>query len=184
MSEYTWVLSSISILLVFIGWGVVYFNARRIATRAETKSLIDNLIKTIDGISDVSVDFWLSMPNDESKEQFKVHKYSLLISSKLAQASCFFQFIKARGVCVSDDLLAEMNDKATLDCERVFLLSEQDSAVKAQGIKEKCTSAIEHLFVEFERTHPPSSHKSLVGHVSDLCRCLEMWSSSLGPSRN
>ncbi|MGE1157303.1 hypothetical protein [Pantoea agglomerans] len=183
MSEYTWILSSISIFLVFIGWGVVYYNAKRLATRSETKSLIDNLIKTIDGISDASVDFWLTMPNETVHEHFKIHKYALLISSKMAQASCFFQFIKARGVCVSDDLLAEMNDKATLNCEQVFSLSEGESAVRAQEIKETCTSAIEHLFNEFETTHPPSSHKSIVQHLKGLSEGLESWSRTLGPNR-
>lgn len=183
MSQYTWILSVISILLVFISWGVVYSNAKKIATRSETKSLIDNLIKTIDGISDASVDFWLTMPNEIVKDQVKIHRYSLLISSKMAQASCFFQFIKARGVCVSDELLAEMNDKATLNCEEVFTLGEEESAVRAQEIKEKCTAAIEHLFFQFEETHPPSSHKSIKQHFTDTSTYLSTWASSLGPTR-
>ncbi|MGC0976536.1 hypothetical protein WKH52_12380 [Pantoea agglomerans] len=181
MTQYVWILSVISIVLVLIGWRVVYYNAKRLATRSETKSLIDNTISTLSSISDSAVNFWLSDAADEEKKDLSIQLYTLNISAKLKQASNFFQFLKHRGVEVEDSLLAEINDKCTLDCEKVHQLDVKDSAVRAQEAMEKCSSAIEHVFLRFESTHPPTSPKSLTYKFRDLGTFLDDWSKNLGP---
>ena len=43
----TWIFSIGSILLVFIGWKVVYHNAKKIATRSESKALVDHVLRKV-----------------------------------------------------------------------------------------------------------------------------------------
>lgn len=59
VAQNTWVFSLASIVLVFIGWAVTYNNSAKLATRSESKSLVDALSKLLNEVSDLAIDYWL-----------------------------------------------------------------------------------------------------------------------------
>jgi hypothetical protein len=177
MAQYMWIFSLTSILLVLIGWIVVYGNAKKLATRSESKALVDNISKIINEVSELSIDFWLN----SSKNGTTSDLYVLKIMSKITQAAQYGEIIKRRGLAISDQTFARMSEKATLDCETAVSLSLFDSSVRAQEVMDSCTSAILHIYQVFEALHPPSDYKSIVFKITEGCNKLDRWQKSLGP---
>ncbi|EFF5321259.1 hypothetical protein BBD90_005287, partial [Escherichia coli] len=71
VSTYAWMFSVVSIILVFIGWFVTYNNSLKIATRSESKSIIDAIAKILNEISDLSLDYWVNKSTPPDSNPFK-----------------------------------------------------------------------------------------------------------------
>lgn len=150
MSEHTWILGLISPILVLIGWKVVYFNARKIATRSENKSITDSLLKVITEISESAISYWL--PSSSAKDK---QLYVLTISAKMSQVQHFFKILKRRGASLDSERLSLISDKVTLDSEYLDTFTDVQRQVRAHEIMEICMSSVEHIYAEFEKQHPP-----------------------------
>ncbi|GKW34872.1 hypothetical protein PEC730217_36520 [Pectobacterium carotovorum subsp. carotovorum] len=168
MSEYAWVISSVGLVLVFIGWQVVYFNAKKLATRSESKSAIDHLIKILNEISDFSCTYWLSGGKSTSDATF----YLFSIMSKVTQSYEFVKILQRRGISISDEYLTNVSMGATLDCEAVSGFSPDELTAHAQEVMERCMSMISHIYQQFEDRYPAIKEET-----------LEEWSQNLGPKQ-
>ncbi|MCI1678992.1 MAG: hypothetical protein LKK36_14985 [Ewingella americana] len=151
VKDYAWIISLCSVLLVFIGWNVVYKNAKRMATRSESKTAIDNLIKIINEVSDVSIAYWLS----GGKTHQNVQHYIMVIMSKIAQSYEFIKVLKRRGVEIDDSFLDDISNYATLNCEVVDTLSMSEQAIHSQLSLNAAMNLITHAFEVFDMKYPP-----------------------------
>lgn len=78
VGQYSWCITLISVFLALRGWSVAYKNAIKLATRSESKSIVDSISKLVTEILDLSLDFWLNKAsanddkNDESQRDGNV----------------------------------------------------------------------------------------------------------------
>ena len=177
MSNYSWIFSLVGNILVLMGWLVVYNNAKRIASRAETKSLIDNVSKLVNEISEGSIAYWLTAGRADggvaaSKESTL---YLLKIMSKISQSAEYTEIIKKRGISISDRTFSEIISTTTLNCEKAHLYDAFGRQIKAQECLDSCAFALRHIYSEFEKAHPPSSHLSLFDKLRQFSTKVDKW---------
>ncbi|RZK07207.1 MAG: hypothetical protein EOO84_10990 [Pantoea sp.] len=152
----TWFFSLGSIILVLIGWRVVYNNAKKLATRAESKAIVDHLIKLANEISDVSVKFW-SAKDEESDAEFKsaAMAHNVAIGAKISQLNNFVDILLNRDINIDFINIAEIQIQATLDSEQRKGLKLDGRLQRCQESVNACMYFIEHVYKQFEETHPP-----------------------------
>lgn len=198
VGQYSWCITLVSLLLVLIGWRVAYKNAVRLATRSESKSLIDAISKLVNEISDLSIDYWLNKSNKKSDtDDRKIRGLSkktrgaspesslflMLLMAKVAQVSKLVEILKTRGLDVQDTLLANVFEKATLDCEFSYKFSKQDRAIRAQEVMASCMSVIQGLYDTFQKSHPPAKEESFLQCLTKIDSKLDNWHQGLnGPT--
>lgn len=160
MSNIPVVLSLLGPLLVLAGWKVVFYNARRIATRSESKSIIDNLVKIVNEITEISVSYWVPKESDESQ------KYLLSVSAKSSQFQHYINVLGNRGVILDSDLLSRIADDATLDAEYASSMTADQRVEKAHLVVESCMTGLNHIFTRFEIAYPPVKEVELYEYFS------------------
>lgn len=129
---------------------MVFFNARRIATRSETKSIVDSSVKLVNEISDLSVGYWVGSPKDNEDR-----KFLLSVLAKSSQLQRYINILSKRGITLDISLLSGIADDATLDAEYASTQDALKREVKAQTIVESCMGAILHIYEKFEEVYPP-----------------------------
>ncbi|CAM3694000.1 hypothetical protein BS639_11010 [Rouxiella silvae] len=160
MSNLPLVLSLTGPILVLIGWKVVFYNARRIATRSESKSIVDSLVKVINEINDVSVDYWVPKTSDEFQ------KYLLTVSAKSSQFQHYVNVLSNRGVKLDVALLSVIADDATLDAEYASAMTDEERIQKAHLVVESSMSGLRHIFSCFENAYPPVTEIEMYEYFS------------------
>jgi len=165
MSQYAWVFGLTGNLLVFIGWVVVYINAKNISTRSEIKSVVDSLIKNYSELSDLGMEYWF---NSGSGYESSEHYISIAMS-KVTLSYGMIRFLNDRGLNV-DANLASISFLLTYDCENVSYFKEIDRHSKANDINNESITCINNILDSFHKKYPPS-------HYIDL----NAWQRSLGP---
>ena len=190
VGQYSWCITIVSVFLVLIGWRVAYKNAVRLATRSETKSLIDAISKLVNEISDLSIDYWLNKSNRNVEINEKKIKglskrtsgastesslFLMLLLAKVAQVSKLVDILKTRGLDVQDMLLSNVYEKASLDCEFSYKFTKHDRAVRAQEVMDSCMSVIQGLYDTFQKSHPPAKVKPLLQIIKEADSNLDKW---------
>ncbi|RGA35298.1 hypothetical protein [Klebsiella pneumoniae] len=153
----TWIFSIGSILLVFIGWKVVYHNAKKIATRSESKALVDHVLKLSNESVDIAIKYWSS--KDDADDDFIMTSRAFTISfgSKMSQILNFIGNLERRDICIDYALAASFQDDATLSVENKKNMTMEEKHEKCQLIVDSSLKFIGNLYSEFEKTHPPYS---------------------------
>lgn len=143
----------VSISLVLIGWRVVYNNARRIATRSETKSFIDELMKLISECEKLAVDYWLAGRKDRTEPR----SYEMLMLAKVALISHKLELVEARGLVTDqlDELLGVFQDSITLNCEDADRVNLDDRIYRASEVIASGKSLHSELYHQFSMRYPP-----------------------------
>lgn len=141
----------LGLLLVIIGWTVIYRNARRIATRAETKSLIDDLFRIFDSIESLAVDYWLS----GRKNRIDSEEFTLLFNAKLLTLDSRLKLLQLRKVDVSVVDLSELAELITIDCEDVDRKSDSDKRSRVQLILDYINKSTVDLYTNFQQANKP-----------------------------
>ena len=153
ISKISWIFTSlVSIIIIIIGWCVLYNNAKKIATRAETKSILDRITEKIDETVVFSTDFWLlSNVNDIKPDHFE-----LLFLNRMTQIFGCVTLLKSRGLDISYEFISTLLELSTLDCEKIKTTSKSKRQIKAYEINEAAIKAIEHIYDIFHSTYIPS----------------------------
>jgi len=159
VQTYTWVISWASLGMVFVGWRVVYRNAKKIATRSESKAITDHLIKLVNEIIDLSVTYWME---DEGKTNAAL-KYNLAVSAKTTQIDDFITILGKRDIIADREYLACFTTMATLDSEQKGSLNIELRSEKCQGCVDDGMRLISHIYHSFEKRHPPQKVTNFVG---------------------
>lgn len=151
MTTVTLIFSLLGPALVLLGWKVVFFNAKRIATRSETKSIVDSSVKLVNEIAELSVGFWVPKKDNNDEDR----KFLLSVLAKSSQLQRYINILSKRGVRLDLGLLSSIADDATLDAEYASGLNGFDREIKAQTVVESCMGGVLHIFEKFEEVYPP-----------------------------
>lgn len=151
----TWVFSFGSILLVLIGWKVVYHNAKKIATRSESKALIDHVLKLSNESVEIAIKFWSSKDEEEENFIMTSRAFTITFGAKMSQILNFIGNLERRDISIDYALAANFQDDATLYAENKKNMTLEEKHEKCQLIVESSLRFIGNLYHEFEKTHPP-----------------------------
>lgn len=183
MRDYAWMFSLTSVLLVFIGWRVTYSNQMKIATRSESKSIVDALAKVINEISDVSIGYWLkdssslkaSDPDSKSKSVILATEYIMIVMAKATQANRYINLLSKRGMLQYTPELSILIEKATLDCEVAFMNSSENRTLRTNELMLACMEMMEGVYSQFQTNYPPTSHKSIFSRINSKFEEVDEW---------
>lgn len=114
-------ISIASVILIIIGWRIIYKNAKKISTRSETKSIVDDSVRIISDLENTTLEYWLS----GRKERKDNGVFVLLVSAKIETLSSKVEILRNRGLLVSKEDLASLSTYITLDSEKVDTFSEE-----------------------------------------------------------
>ncbi len=159
VQTYTWVISLASLGMVFVGWRVVYRNAKKIATRSESKAITDHLIKLINETIELSMGYWMV---DESKSNAPL-RYNLAAGAKTTQIDDFITILSKRDIIVDREYLASFTTAVTLDSEQRDSLNIEQRSEKCQSCVDEGMRLISHIYLGFEKRHPPQKLTKIVG---------------------
>jgi len=182
-------------VLVFIGWKVTYSNSARLATRSESKSLVDALSKIVNDIADLSIDFWInkcqnSQKNLESNHGIKIqakkkhdesaHRlFEMNVFAKMNQAYKYISLLEARGIAFDNSWLSLYPEKVTLDCELAYKMELSTRATRVQEILGVSQNTMNMLYEEFQKNHPPSRGMNIIGFMKKQREKIDEWHRSL-----
>ncbi|MCC3745285.1 hypothetical protein LLQ46_00280 [Rouxiella badensis] len=189
VSPYAWMFSLTSVILVLIGWLVTYNNSLKIATRSESKSLIDAVAKLINEINDLSIDYWVNKSTKPNSNPFKIKGYKnnksyvtpgsklfiTTIYGKASQAVKYIDFLKERGLKIESTFLSDVIAKSTLECEKSFTFSKGYRNDRAQDVSSQSVIFMMHLYDAFQKVHPPKKSISIIGTVKRYLREVDNW---------
>jgi hypothetical protein len=141
----------ISSILIITGWIVLFSNAKKIASRAETKSIIDLIVNKTDTLSVYATKYWLS--NDASRETPVT--YELQFMNQISQICGLMNILPSRGISVSFEEIQELILKGTLNCESIKKNSPEQRQITAHEINSASILCIENLYKTFQEIHKP-----------------------------
>lgn len=156
MKDYAWVFGFFGNCLVFVGWVVVYFNAKNISTRSEIKSIVDTLVKNLSEVSSKGMKYWFNNGQDYSNHEH----YISVVMADLTLVTEMILFIKARGVEINTNLDSLMN-AMTLECDLVSSKSDDECNLRANQINASIMELITNIMEAFHVKYPPTHYVDL-----------------------
>lgn len=189
ISKYAWMFSLTSIFLVFLGWKITYKNQMKMATRSESKSILDSLAKVINEIADISISYWLKKcselamaeENNLIKSEAASAEYIMAVLAKSRQAVEYFDLLNSRGIDLQKSQVADVLEKCTLDCETAMKRTSGDRAMRMNEIMDVCMSILEACYSRFHEIYPPSSHQTSVSMIKNKLNEMDAWYKNLNP---
>jgi len=145
-------LAFVSIILIIVGWGVIYQNAKKLATRNETKSLIDDVVTIINSLDRLTIDYWLS----GRKNRLETDEFILLTSAKLQTLSSRLDIVEKRNIDISCVDLSIISSHMTLNCEEVDRRKPEENRIQLQLFLEESNNSVINLYNEFQKCYTPS----------------------------
>jgi hypothetical protein len=151
--EYLRASGLLALCFTVIGWFIVYRNARRLATRSETKSFIDDLMKLVAEIEKVAVDFWLA----ESEKRTEHRHFQMLMLAKLELLDQKIKIIQERSIVIEElvEHVGFFHDGILLDCERVGSMTLDTRIEKANEVLSYGKEIQTSLYKKFANKYPP-----------------------------
>ncbi|WP_142966293.1 hypothetical protein [Klebsiella aerogenes] len=195
VAQNAWMFSCTSIILVFVGWWVTYSNSARLATRSESKSLVDALAKIVNDIADLSIDFWLNKCHEQKGAPVVTHGiklkckqtpdksahrlFEMNVFAKMNQAYKYVGLLEARGVTFDNSWFSLYPEKATLDCESAHIMELSKRAARVQEILGVSQTTMNMLYEAFQQNHPPSKKVNIIGYIKRQRDKIDDWHRTL-----
>ncbi|WP_337228461.1 hypothetical protein [Proteus faecis] len=153
------ILKLIPILLVFITWHIVYINATKIASRAESKSINDEVVKIISSVNELSMNYWLK-DNDDGKKNLIIYESKVL--SELHRLHKYNEILNERKIGLSSAELIDLHEIITLDSEKRLTENLENDYLKDKvgKIIEACSTSQINLYNNFHLIYdvlPPNN---------------------------
>jgi len=143
---------AVSIVLVIVGWDVIYKNARRIATQNEMFNQVNSVCSEIVTTKDLAVSFWVKSKDDLTRESCLLH--SAMFASRVNSIDRNIQRLKDLDLEIEQHTnIREMRRSITLDMERAEKIALVDKASKVQDIISHSDDLIQELqnaFIQFK----------------------------------
>lgn len=188
IGQYSWCITLVGLCIALFGWRVAYKNSIRLATRSESKSIIDSVSKLVIEISDLSIDFWLNksspigtcvdegeMRSEVAKKENQSASYLFNVLAKAQQISKLSEVLALRGLSIPDNLLSTVLERTTLDCERAYQISSELRTVRSQEIVSACMQVIHALYETFQFYHPPAKQETFLQLIIRKSTEIDDW---------
>ncbi|KKA43416.1 hypothetical protein [Salinivibrio sp. KP-1] len=141
----------ITTILIILGWAVIYSNAKKIATRSETKSLLDRALEQAELCSNFATDFWLP----GSSVQPDPDHFQLVFMTQISRLNVTIKALEHRCIKVDSGLLAKFITHSTLNAEQMSEFGKTKRNEKGLQINHACMRLTESLIAEFDRRYKP-----------------------------
>jgi|GEM_PF-3610870 len=138
-------------LLVLIGWRIIYLNAKKLATRSESKAILDSIIKLYEELDNLAVDFWLG--EDEKQDS---NRYLMIVMAKFETLSNRSTDLYKRNVNIDKSVLNNYYSALTLNCENIRKMSQSECAIYTQNILDLSRKNISALYENYNHTYKPT----------------------------
>lgn len=138
-------------LLVIIGWRILYLNAKKLATRTESKAILDSITKIYEEIDKLVVDFWLGDLTEQDPES-----YLMIIMAKFETLNNRTNDLHSRNVDIDKSALNEYYSALTLNCEYRNSITQSECTVLAQNILNTSRQNISNLYINYSKTYKPT----------------------------
>ncbi|WP_417707144.1 hypothetical protein [Rheinheimera aquimaris] len=153
VSKYSWIFTICSsVLFIVIGWAVVYWNAKKLATRNETKSLLDKAISQLESLTVLATEYWLG----GRKERLDDDHYQLLVMAQISRLGLTLNILNARGLGISFDLLAHLTTLTTLDCEKANTMEKSLCHTRGHELNNVSMELTNHFINAFQNKYAPN----------------------------
>jgi len=156
MSNWSFFVSLVSVILVVVGWLVIWRNAKLLATRSETYSFVCSVCADIAKIKEMSSDWCLGDGEPADKKlQLKVLKSEV---RSLINSLNYLE--KNRGVYLGDNRPFKLRVALTMDAEKLLSESNEEAALKKYSEIQMAYSDLSlELRGSFEQIYSPSIRK-------------------------
>jgi hypothetical protein len=106
--------TAINLLIVIVGWKVLFKNAQKISSRSETFNIISALAKTQEEILQLSQDFWLG-------DNLNSQNFHCLVLGKIKVVKSNLILLEDRYLIIpkKSTLITAIRSSCLLDCERI-----------------------------------------------------------------
>jgi hypothetical protein len=143
-----------SATIALIGWNVLFSNAKKLASRSESYTLVTKANDILKEIKKESDDFWL----DESKEKSPI-MYDTSIALKLREVQQILKILGNREVSCSDvsKTIYQVRRACTLSSPKIQTMdSEEDKAVILRAIYGVIAVCENEIYTSFMAKYPPN----------------------------
>jgi len=145
----------LNISVVIVGWVVLYTNAKRIATRAETRIILNNVLEKLNTLRTSATEYWLKEPGELSNGEVVFWTQKTLSELQLIDSS--LQLLKRRNMNFDIiNLFVHLRQQVTFGCEYRKKKSQEPDREKAVKLSESTHSIIEILEESFLDLYAPS----------------------------
>lgn len=112
----TFIPTFISLCAVIIGWGVIYRNAKKLASRNEVHTFSTSINVTLKEIESLSEDFWFKSIYNNSPAS-----YEMLVISKIKIVQSKLNFFSKNRISVkdADELIFKLRSSCTKDSSEI-----------------------------------------------------------------
>lgn len=144
-----------SVAVAVVGWTVIYRNAQRTSSRAETHLLVTTLLDRYEKIEQSAQDYWAKdseIPIKEGEALAKTQCFSSLLESHRV----LIDILESRGLKFEDlsELIADLRDAITLDSERPQDVSNSERRGKLQDISSCSRKLRRQVYSAYLRSFP------------------------------
>jgi hypothetical protein len=148
-----WILTTgASIVIIILGWLVIFFNAKKIATRAETKSILDKGLIQLETLTFVATQFWL----EKKSNRLEHEHFELILMGHISRLGLTIIILKNRGLDLTFELLTDLSNCSSLDCEKIDSIDMSELRVRGHQINEISMELTNYLVDCFQKKYRPN----------------------------
>ncbi|EGR0055493.1 hypothetical protein M2G96_07585 [Vibrio vulnificus] len=141
-----------SLIFVIVGWKVIYRNAKKLATRTESKSFIEDTTKILSEIETLAVEYWLA----GRKSRMETEQYVLIINAKLLTLNSRLNILESRAIDTSVVDLSQILEFTTLECENVDRIKDSQKRERVQSLLDEINTAHVKLYSQYQEVYKPT----------------------------
>lgn len=141
----------ISVTFIVVGWAVLYRNAQKLATRSETKSILDTAFVALQSITDSSMHFWMAEPVNKSIAEYEMNMRYMF--TKLSQS---IDLLNQRGLEIDSVQVSDLLDTCTLNCEKRSDIKFKERMLLSNTIAADSINLYQDLMNSFHKTYKPN----------------------------
>lgn len=142
-----------SAVIALIGWHVLFNNAKKLASRSETYTIISAINGLLKEVKKASDDFWLKKKNNDSPIA-----YDTFVALKLREVQDLLKILSGRHLSSEDGAKAvyPVRSACTLESTKASEMSDfQERAKILRGIYGVISICETEIYKAFEQKYPP-----------------------------
>lgn len=145
------ILTLISVLVIFTGWGVIFRNSKKITDRNETHAILRSLIDKTERLLQEGTRFWIETKDDQN---FNLAMTRLFINS-ISHIKSDLKLLEERNLNVYLlSPLVRIRSSLTLDSEEAHKVAFEDRINKIDELTDATEALKRHCYIQYIRQHP------------------------------
>jgi len=150
-SDITWIIPSIiSTITIIIGWLVLFHNAKKLATRNETKSQLNESIEILNDATEYTLNYWLNYGALKNSSTL----FSIQFMSKITKFQASLEVLETRGIDITGVNYADFLNHCTLDCEKIEAM--EDIIQRSLSISNDSQELYDNITKKYYDVYAPS----------------------------